>query len=225
MSQTYQMVTLKLRHNYFKNYVYIIIDNETRYGAIIDPAWELDEIEKIIAKYQIELKSILLTHAHYDHINLVNPLVDKYDADVYISAVESECFGFTCGNQIKISDNQRLQLGNTSIKCMLTPGHTIGSTCFLCEKHIFTGDTLFSEGCGLCTSYSGSAEKMYYSIQKIKKEIPGHIRVYPAHSYGLKPGHKLDYLKYNNVYLMIDDKKIFIDYRMRKNQKNLLDFY
>lgn len=221
----FQVYQLHLKSMFFKNYCYIIMDTATNFTAIIDPAWELGTIESFLKKTNANLVTILLTHSHFDHVNLVNPLLEKYDPKVVMSAKEIEYYKFTCRNLTAIENGDSLKLGDTDIKCLLTPGHTAGSTCFLLSNSLFTGDTIFTEGCGTCNTDGGSPEEMYASIQMIKNTVPPDILIYPGHSYGKTPGHSLNYLIKENIYFHIDKLEQFISFRMRKNQKNILNFY
>ncbi|WP_207642628.1 MBL fold metallo-hydrolase [Ruminiclostridium josui] len=115
-------------------------------------------------------------------------------------------------------------MGETSIKNIHTPGHTFGSTCYLVDGNLFTGDFIFIEGCGICTSNGASAREMYTSIQKIKSNISLETRIFPGHSYGKPPGYPLKYLFENNIYFQIDDVDKFIAFRQRKGQKGIFNF-
>lgn len=221
---SFQIYQFHLKSSFFKNYCYIIVDTTTNYAAIIDPAWELETIESFLTAKNITLISILLTHSHFDHVNLVNPLIKKYNPHVIMSALEINYYHFECRNLIPIENQDSLKLGNTDIKCLVTPGHTAGSTCFLLSDSLFTGDTIFIEGCGICNTEGGSAEEMYNSIQIIKKTISPTILIYPAHSFGKTPGHSLDYLFKENIYFQIENPQQFISFRMREEQKNIFDF-
>lgn len=221
---SFQIYQFHLKSSFFKNYCYIIVDTTTNYAAIIDPAWELETIESFLTAKNITLISILLTHSHFDHVNLVNPLIKKYNPHVIMSALEINYYHFECRNLIPIEDQDSLKLGNTDIKCLVTPGHTAGSTCFLLSDSLFTGDTIFIEGCGICNTEGGNAEEMYNSIQIIKKTISPTILIYPAHSFGKTPGHSLDYLFKENIYFQIENPQQFISFRMREEQKNIFDF-
>ena len=168
---------------------------------------------------------LVLTHSHFDHVNLVKPLLEKYDPQVVMSAKEIDYYKFTCRNLTPIENDDSLKLGNTDIKCLLTPGHTAGSTCFLLSDSLFTGDTIFTEGCGSCNTDGGSPEEIYSSIQMIKNTVPPDMFIYPGHSYGKTPGHSLNHLLKENIYFHIDKLEHFISFRMRKNQNNILNFY
>ncbi len=223
MSQrTHNLIILK-DQSFTKNNVYIIVNKLSSSAAIIDPACDLCEITDAISRWNISLDKVLLTHSHEDHIRRVNDLVALYNCDVYISKMEADYYFYDCNNLQLFEDEDVLNVGDTRISCLLTPGHTAGSTCFLVESELFTGDTVFIEGCGICTGLGGSVKSMYQSVQKLKKRIDEHIKIYPAHTYGALPGCSMEYIKHNNIYFGFDEKQ-FVEFRMRKNQKNLFQF-
>lgn len=86
---------------------------------------------------------------------------------------------------------------------ILTPGHTAGGICFLLKDSLFTGDTIFMEGCGICNLDGGSPEKMFESIQKLKGFVSNDIKVFAGHSYGRQQGIKWKELLSENLYLAI----------------------
>lgn len=220
----FHLYQLHLKFMFLKNYCYIIVDKTTNLAAAIDPAWELKTIELFLKKINAKLDKILLTHSHFDHVNLVKPLLKKYNPQVIMSSKEIDFYKFKCNNLIPIENGDILELGNTNIKCLLTPGHTIGSTCFLLDDCLFTGDTIFTEGCGICNAFGGSPEDMFYSLEMIKNTISPDVLIYPAHSFGKTPGYPLKYLLKENTYLKINNLEHFISYRMRKKQKNNFKF-
>jgi hydroxyacylglutathione hydrolase len=208
----------------FINVTYIVVDNRTRQIAIIDPAWEFPKIEVLLRTLKGNLTTVLLTHSHYDHVNLVNILLDKYDPSVYLSRREMQYYNFGCKNLNPFENRDCLMLGDTRISCMLTPGHTFGSACYLLPDSLFTGDTVFIEGCGICDTYGGDPAEMFHSIQMIKYTVDPGIKIFPGHSYGKKPGCTLNHLFKENIYFQINTKEQFIGFRMRKGQKNLFKF-
>jgi glyoxylase-like metal-dependent hydrolase (beta-lactamase superfamily II) len=118
-----------------------------------------------------------------------------------------------------------IHLGETPISFLFTPGHTAGGGCYLLSDSLFAGDTVFIEGCGICHARGGSPEEMFNSIQEIKRIVPPHVRVYPGHSFGEKPGRTLHHLVKQNIYFQINKKRQFIDFRMRKSFKKFFDFH
>ncbi|WP_439644218.1 MBL fold metallo-hydrolase [Halalkalibacter hemicellulosilyticus] len=218
MNLTYKIFQLKAGPPSLQNYMYIIIDNMTSEAAIVDPGWDLNLIKKFFVKFQVKPSMILLTHSHYDHVNLVDPLVKEYNSSVYMSRVERDFYNFKSENLYSFEDLDVLNLGETPIKCIVTPGHTTGSTCYLLEDALFTGDTVFIEGCGLCDKFGGSPEEMYESFQRLKEIILPHVKVYPGHSYREHPGTSFRDLSRFNIYILIESKEHFVRFRMRRTK-------
>lgn len=200
MNQTHHVYQLKVRFLNIINFTYFIIDEKTKQTAVIDPAWELPKIESVLQTLNGNLTTILLTHSHFDHTNLVNPLLNKYNPQVFLSSKEIDFYNYKCKNLNLVNQNDSIKLGKTEICCLLTPGHTIGSTCYLLSDSLFTGDTIFIEGCGICNTFGGNPEQMFDSIQEIKNTIDPHVKIFPGHSYGKDPGYPLNYLLKENIY-------------------------
>ncbi|MCY9375149.1 MBL fold metallo-hydrolase [Bacillus sp. T17B1] len=224
MLNTYKLTQLKSKTSLFKNYIYIISDKNTKNAAIIDPAWEGEVIYDALDALGVKLTTILLTHSHYDHVNMVNPILEKYSPQVYMSQREIEIYNFRCDNLHPLQDMQYLKLGDTEILCLLTPGHTAGGMCFLLSDHIITGDTVFIEGCGKCNTDGGSAEDMFNSFQKLRNMVPLDVRVCPGHSYGKEAGLTFKEVLEYNLYFQISKKEHFVRFRMRKYQTGLYEF-
>jgi len=223
MEQAFEIILIK-DISETKNNVYLIADKESKQSVIIDPACSISQISEIISKNELFLTGVLITHTHSDHIRSVDDLVNIYNCNVYVSKNESEYYFYTCNNIKRFEVGELINFGKTTVKCLLTPGHTFGSACFIFEGNIFTGDTLFIEGCGLCDPSGGSVISMYYSVCKIKNHVNDSTQVYPGHTYEALPGMAISYLKDNNIYYIIEDKDEFIEFRTRKNQTNLFDF-
>lgn len=224
MNESYHIEQLRVRFFNFVNFVYFIIDEKTRETAIIDPSWNPFKVQSILKKLDCSLTSILLTHSHFDHINLVNWLIKKYNPQVYMALDEINFYNFRCKNLNPIEGDSAIKLGETEILSIFTPGHTIGSVCYLLPGHLFTGDTIFIEGCGLCDPNGGDPSRLFKSIRKIKESVQPDVRIFPGHSYGKCPGYTLNNLKKENIYLQIDDEMLFVNFRMRKNQKGFFNF-
>ncbi len=224
MQELVNVLPLKVTGHGFINYSYILLNHSDKTTAIIDPAWNLSKIDSALKDSSGGLDFILLTHAHYDHVNLVEALVKKYQSKVYISEKEADFYNYLCPNLVTFRHNEVIPLGSSPIKALVTPGHTAGGSCFLVEKNLFTGDTLFIEGCGMCNCPGGSAEAMYQSLQMLQKQIPVTTLVYPGHSYGKSPGNSFQNVLNNNIYFQFDNQADFTAFRMRENQRNLLNF-
>ena len=215
---------LKVSNLFFKNYTYLIIIEASREAIIVDPAWELDKIEETLDRTQSNLSTILLTHSHFDHVNLVDPLVKKYNPQVIISKAEIDHYGFRCNNLNDIDDGIPLSLGKIDVTPFLTPGHSKGSACYLIEDVLFSGDTLFIEGCGICTGNGADPRAMFSSLNLLKEKISLNTKICPGHSFGKPPARPFSYLLNNNIYLQFEERDKFISYRMRKGQRGWFNF-
>lgn len=185
-----------------QNFSYLIGDEDSRIGAIVDPGWDVDKILEIAEKHNVSIKLILLTHAHYDHANRIGDMADATDATVYVHKEEvNEIKNKGIGKIKTIEDNDEIKIGKIKIEVIHTPGHTPGSVCFLINnKKLITGDTLFVENIGRVDLPEGDAKIMLESLKKLKK-LDDNIEVYPGHDYGSKPNSTIGYEKKNNYHM------------------------
>ena len=211
-----QVVVLDVRHHAMKNYNYLVVDPSTREAVIVDPAWEIDKIERALADTGAALRGILLTHSHHDHIHLSKPLAEKYDCPIWMSSAEIAASGFHASRLTGIEANP-WNVGTMAIEPIFTPGHTPGSTCYLIGDNLFTGDVLFAEGCGICPD-TRAAYAMFASLERLKTCIPPRTRVFPGHSYGLSPGQPMSRLLRENIYLQFSNRESFAAFRLRSGQ-------
>ncbi|CAM2145789.1 MBL fold metallo-hydrolase [Bacillus halotolerans] len=221
---TYAVHTIKTFHQGWTNYCYIIEDIVSRSAIVVDPSWELSKLTNKLSELEVDLSAILLTHSHYDHVNLVEPLTALFHPQVYMSKTEIDFYQFRCKNLIALQDLETISIGMTKAQCLLTPGHTAGGMCYLFSESIFTGDTIFTEGCGICEDHGSSADDMFDSVQRIKSIVSPEVRVYPGHSFGQAPGQTIGELLKHNIYFQIDKREYFVKFRNRKNQRGIFDF-
>lgn len=160
------------------NYSYILKDENII--SVVDPG-EFSAIDNFLNKNDWKLNFILNTHHHRDHTGGNIPLKKKYSCIVLGSSIEKLKFQ----QDHNLTDNESFKLGACSFQTLLLPGHTLGQISFYFEKEnaLFTGDTLFSMGCGRL--FEGTAEQMYESLQRIKK-LPNQTRIYCGHEYAQK---------------------------------------
>jgi hydroxyacylglutathione hydrolase len=162
------------------NYSYLIIDENNNSACVVDPG-EAKPIVDYLKNKNIKLKYILNTHHHFDHIGGNEYLKKKFGSIVV---------GFKKDiNRIPeidvlLEDNQIWKAENFKAKIIHIPGHTTGHICFhfFQEKLVFTGDTLFSLGCGRI--FEGTYKEMFESLNKIKS-LPEETKVYCGHEYTL----------------------------------------
>jgi hydroxyacylglutathione hydrolase len=162
----------------YDNYSYIISDKESKKVAVIDPA-EFDLIDKIIIKKYGRLDYILNTHHHLDHVGGNEDLRNKYKSKIFASKKD---FKRIKNIDVTLEDGDIFNFGKTLFKIMYVPGHTLGHIAFYSpeKKVVFTGDTLFSLGCGRV--FEGTFEQMFESLNKIKS-LPDDTKIYCGHEY------------------------------------------
>lgn len=219
-----EVVTLKVSHGNMKNNNYVVVDPISRHAVLIDPAWEMGTIASAVSKAGAHVRGILITHAHFDHIHLADPLSELYGCPVWMSAREIAASGFSTRRLVAITERPWF-VGNMRIEPILTPGHTPGCVCYLIDGHLFSGDVLFAEGCGICKD-EDAAHDMFDSLQSLKNQLAPATRIFPGHTYVRPPGQTLAELLRCNLYLNFNDKHAFAAFRLRKGQnaKALFDF-
>jgi len=211
-----QVVVLRMCHEFMKNYSYLVIDPGTRQAVIVDPAWQMEKIDQALIDTQASLSGVLITHSHPDHIDLAEPIAQKYDCPIWMSKEEIADSGFS-NRQLVGIDPIPWSVGRMLIEPMLTPGHTPGCMCYLIADNLFTGDVLFAEGCGICPDI-GAAHAMFASLENVKTRIKPQTRIFPGHSYGKPPGQSMWQLLKENVYLQFSNKESFAAFRLRSGQ-------
>ena len=163
------------------NYSYLVFDEKTQSACVIDPS-EAIPIINYLNKEKINLKYILNTHHHHDHIGGNLELKKKYNCSIIGFKGDKNRIP---GIDVLVDDNEIWKKDNFEAKIYHIPGHTLGHIAFhfFKEKKIFTGDTLFSLGCGRL--FEGTYEQMFNSLNKIKK-LPKDTEIYCGHEYTLQ---------------------------------------
>jgi hydroxyacylglutathione hydrolase len=158
------------------NYAYLVVDESTNEAGIVDCA-EAQPVLAVVEKEGVDLTAILPTHHHYDHVGgnedllAAKPGLTVYGFDERIPGLTQ-----------KVSDGDRITLGNLEARVIFIPAHTTGHIAyyFASEKAVFTGDTLFAGGCGRL--FEGDAAMMIKSLSKLLV-LPDDTRVYFGHEY------------------------------------------
>jgi glyoxylase-like metal-dependent hydrolase (beta-lactamase superfamily II) len=217
-----QVFPSRVRKGAFINYAYLVKD-ATGEAILVDPGAEFDTLVRSINSAQARLKGILLTHHHADHSGLAGEFAAWAGVPVFMSRCEIEFYRFNCTNLMPVEPDLPFFSAGMEIMPLHTPGHTAGSTCYGIGNYLFSGDTLFIEGCGMCFGRGSDPIDLHESLRKLRIKVSHNAIVYPGHSYGAEPGVTFAEILRDNIYfhLNIDD---FIRFRMRNNQTKLFDF-
>ena len=179
------------------NFMYLIGDPERREAFVVDPAWDVTGLFDSAERDGYSIVGALVTHYHPDHvggdlwglqIEGLGRLLERQSMPIYVNKKEADGLrqitGISDGDMRKLDDGERLDLGNLSVTCLHTPGHTPGSQCFMVGNRLVAGDTLFVQGCGRVDLPGGDPDAMYYSLtQKLAKLSPDTV-LFPGHHYG-----------------------------------------
>ncbi len=192
------------------NYSYLLINEKNQNACVIDPS-EAKPIIDFIEKKNINLKFILNTHHHHDHVGGNNELKKKYGVKVVGYKNDKDRIPEI---DILVKNNQIWIAEDFEAKIIHIPGHTSGHICFYFSKDkiAFTGDTLFSLGCGRI--FEGTYKQMFASLNKLKK-LPINTKIYCGHEYTLKNSLFCAQYEKNNKNL---EKKIFEIQEKLKNK-------
>ena len=142
------IITFKVSNSFIKNQCYLIYQNGE--GVLVDPAWNYKLINDYIHINEIALLGILLTHSHIDHTDLSTQFSEEYSCPVFMSEIEIKFYNFQCPNLTPIYNLKTFNIHEFRILPILTPGHTKGGISYLIQGNLFTGDTFFIEGVGIC---------------------------------------------------------------------------
>lgn len=215
---TYTIEALELGP--MENFVYLITDQASGRAAVVDPAWDVDQIITLARKNNVQITDILLTHSHHDHINGIETVLDKQDAQLHLLKAEAQFWGHQPATPTLHHGGDCIQLGETEIKVMHTPGHTPGSACYRIGDSVITGDTLFVFGCGRCDLRGGDPEQMFQTLQKMHELLPKSTVIYPGHNYAEQSTCTLQEQLHGNPFMQFDVLEDFVHYRMHYHDKH-----
>ncbi len=161
-----------------QNFSYIIEDDDTNEAIIVDPSWDLVELELIIQKNNLKIKYIVNTHHHFDHTLGNEAMVESTNSPI-IQHEYSEL-----KHDISVKDGDSIDFGNSKLKVLHTPGHSKDSICLIGDGKLFSGDTLFVGNCGRIDLPGGSAKELYHSLFDVLYSLDDNLIMYPGHNYG-----------------------------------------
>ena len=188
-----------------QNYSYILEDEDTSEAIIIDPSWDLVELELIIKKNNLKIKYIVNTHHHFDH-TLGNEVMAESTHAPIIQHELSEL-----KNDIKVKDGDFIEFGNSKLKVLHTPGHSKDSICLIGDGKIFSGDTLFVGNCGRIDLPGGSAQDLYHSLFDVLYSLDDDLVMYPGHNYGNSEVSTIGKEKSTNMIMQKRTEQQFVD--------------
>jgi len=197
-----------------ENFVYLITDSKTRRTAVVDPAWDVPAILQRVRDRDLTITDILLTHSHHDHINGIEGVLDEFDSQLHLCRAEAEFWGKYLDLPTLHRGGDRIQLGETEINVLHTPGHTPGSACYRIGNDVITGDTLFVYGCGRCDLRGGDPEQMFDTLKRLATDLPQTSRVLPGHNYSITPNCSMSEELAGNPFLHFTQRADFVEYRM-----------
>jgi len=202
-----------------ENFIYLITDRKTRRTAVVDPAWDVPAILAAARNKDVQITDILLTHSHHDHINGIEGILSHYDAQLHLCRAEAEFWGQYLDLPTLHRGGDIIQLGDTEITIMHTPGHTPGSACYHIQNDVISGDTMFVYGCGRCDLRGGDPEQMFNTLRRMSDELPSATRILPGHNYSVTPTCTMAEEQAGNPFMHFAHKADFVEYRMHVHDR------
>ena len=173
------MILKQVFDNRSSTYTYLVASAKGHEALIIDPVIEnVESYIKLLNELDLKLVKVIDTHIHADHVTVASKLKDI-----------TKCSTIMGENtpadtvEIKVKDDEYINLENLKIRAMYTPGHTSDSYSFLMDNHLFSGDTLLINGTGRTDFQNGNAKDAYNSIFNKLLKLPEETLLYPAHDY------------------------------------------
>ena len=191
---------------------YLVYDKKTKEGALIDCTCDIDKIENFVKCENINLKYLLITHGHLDHVYCVSEFKEKFpttqvlihkDDMILIEQIPMQCsmmeleeIKIPCIDGLLGENSHNLTIGEKEIKIIHTNGHSKGGVCYLIDNVLFSGDTLFKDSIGRCDLFGGSMKEIEKSIKEKLFTLDENIIVYPGHGDDTTIGYEKKYNPY-----------------------------
>jgi glyoxylase-like metal-dependent hydrolase (beta-lactamase superfamily II) len=197
-------------------YTYLISSGNGREALVIDPVLEnVNEYIDVLKELNLKLVKVIDTHIHADHVTGASKLKDITKCSTIMGAhTPAESV------EIKVKDDEYIDLDNLKIRAMYTPGHTSDSYSFLMNNHLFSGDTLLINGTGRTDFQNGSAKDQYDSLFNKLLKLPENTIVLPAHDYNGKTSSTIGSELKNNPRLQVDSVDQYIEIMNNLNLAN-----
>ena len=188
-------------------YTYLIASAKGREALIIDPVIEnVNQYVELLKELDLNLVKVIDTHIHADHVTGASKLKD-------ITKCTTIMGDHTPADtvEIKVKDDEYINLDNLKIRAMYTPGHTSDSYSFLMDNYLFSGDTLLINGTGRTDFQNGNAKDSFNSIFNKLLKLPEETLLYPAHDYKGEKVSSIGKEKKNNPRLQVDSVEQYIE--------------
>jgi len=174
---------------------YVITDEATGFAAVLDPGGDFEELKQYLEANKLQVKYIILTHAHGDHIGALPELKEYSGAPICVHSQDNEMLKDSRKNLTSVMGYKRvemegdmllegrevLELGNTKLEVIHTPGHTKGGICIHTENELFSGDTIFAHSIGRTDLEGGSYDEIINSIINKLMVLPDDTVIHPGH--------------------------------------------
>ena len=209
------MIIKQIKLRMMDTFCYLVGDESSKTCALIDPAFETGKILALVRQEGYRVSFVINTHNHADHCagnseilkkTHARLLIHEKDADGLLK-VRNRIFARLMGGQgspkpdVLLKDDFLINIGESSLRVIHTPGHSPGSICLYGDQQLFTGDTLFVGAIGRTDLTGGSQKQLVNSIKKSLFSLPDETVVWPGHDYGQAPHSTILKEKVENRYV------------------------
>ncbi len=202
---------VQLEVGLLQNFCEVIGCPETGEAALVDPAFEVDRLLRVVEERSWTVTTILITHTHDDHIAGLDEAAEATGAVVRCHPVEVDTVARLAPSVRPVADGEWLTLGRARVQALWTPGHMPGCVCWYLPEPgaLITGDVLFVGSCGGVGYPESDPREMFETLQRRLAALPEHTRVYPGHDYGKTATSTLGWEYGNNPALLADTYERF----------------
>ena len=214
-----------------QNYAYAVGSYSAKAAFLVDPAWEWERLQEMVRADGLELAGVIQTHNHQDHVGGslfgqyipgLKELLEAWDAahetplPVYLNPAEYDWLPVEPKDRRGSEDGTVVRVGEVSITCVHTPGHTPGSQCLFINTpgeetaSLITGDTLFAGACGRVDLPQSNPEEMHRTLYERLPALPPSTVVYPGHSYNGAQTTTLAKELATNPYMQFPSREAFL---------------
>ena len=202
---------VQLEVGLLQNFCEVIGCSRTGEAALVDPAFEVDRLLRVVQQRGWRVTTILLTHTHDDHVAGLDEAAEATGATVRCHPLELEIARSLAPRVQRVDDDEWVAIGDGGVRAIHAPGHTPGCVCWFSPEPaaVFTGDVLFVGSCGS----AADPRAMVDTLQRRLGALPEHTRLYPGHDYGKTPTSTLGWEFAHNPALRADTVEAFCAYK------------